>query len=133
MRARCPYDYAVIRVVPRVEREEFVNVGVILSCPEQDFLQARIEPDELRLRALDPQIDLAALHVHLDAMALICLGGAEAGPIGRLPPRERFHWLTAPRSTIIQTSAAHAGQAADPAVALERLMTTMVRVAASRG
>ncbi len=132
MLARCSYDYAVIRVVPRVEREEFVNVGVILSCPERDFLQARIEPDAARLRALDPAIELAALHAHLETIPLICRGGAEAGPIGRLPPRERFHWLTAPRSTIIQTSAAHAGQSADPAAALERLMKTMVRTVLPR-
>jgi hypothetical protein len=125
--AHCSYDYAVIRVVPRVERGEFVNVGVILSCPTRDFLEARIELDEPRLRALDPLLDLAAVRVHLAPIPLICRGGAEGGPIGRLPPRERFHWLTAPRSTIIQTSAAHAGRAADPAAALARLMDTMVR------
>jgi hypothetical protein len=133
VRARCSYDYAVIRVVPRVERGEFVNVGVIVSCPGQDFLEARLEPDEARLRALDPAIDLAALRAHLAPIPLICRGGDAAGPIGRLSPRERFHWLTAPRSTIIQTSAAHAGRAADPAAALERLMDTMVRVRAARG
>ena len=133
MHARCSYDYAVIRVVPRVERGEFVNVGVILSCPTRDFLEARIELDESRLRALDPMLDLAAVRAHLAPIPLICRGGAEAGPIGRLPPRERFHWLTAPRSTIIQTSAAHAGRAADPAAALERLMDTMVRTGSGHG
>ena len=128
MHARCSYDYAVIRVVPRVDREEFVNVGVIVSCPAREFLEARIELDAARLLALDPALDLPALRAHLAPIPLICAGGAAAGPIGRLSPRERFHWLTAPRSTIIQTSAAHAGQAADPAAALERLMATMVRV-----
>jgi hypothetical protein len=126
------YDYAVIRVVPRVERGEFVNVGVIVSCPACDFLEARLEPDEARLRALDPALDLPTLHAHLAPFPLICRGGDAAGPIGRLAPRERFHWLTAPRSTIIQTSAVHAGRAGDPAVALERLLATMVRVAPAR-
>lgn len=128
MHARCSYDYAVIRVVPRVERGEFVNVGVIVSAPAREFLEARIELDEARLLALDPALDLPALRAHLAPIPLICAGGAAAGPIGRLSPRERFHWLTAPRSTIIQTSAAHAGQAVDPAAALERLMATMVRI-----
>jgi hypothetical protein len=132
VRARCSYDYAVIRVVPRVERGEFVNVGVILSCPARDFLEARIELDEPRLRALDPTLDLDAVRAHLAPIPLICRGGVESGPIGRLPPRERFHWLTAPRSTIIQTSAAHAGRAVDPAAALERLMDTMVRAPRAR-
>ncbi len=128
MHARCSYDYALIRVVPRVERGEFVNVGVIVSAPSREFLEARIELDAARLLALDPALDLPALRAHLAPIPLICAGGAAAGPIGRLSPRERFHWLTAPRSTIIQTSPAHAGQAADPAAALERLMATMVRL-----
>ncbi|APV50009.1 hypothetical protein BWI17_10130 [Betaproteobacteria bacterium GR16-43] len=129
MPARCSYDYAVIRVVPRVEREEFVNVGVILSCHEQDFLQAAIEVDEARLRALDPAIDMALVRSHLEAIPRVCAGGDAAGPIGKLSPRERFRWLTAPRSTILQVSPAHTGRSEDPAKALEHLVATMVRTA----
>jgi hypothetical protein len=125
---RCKYDYAVIRVVPRVEREEFVNVGVIVSCPALEFLEARIELDERRVLALDPAVDLQAVRAHLATIPLICAGGDAAGPIGKLPMRERFHWLTAARSTIIQTSPAHAGQMAEPGAAMERLLETMVRV-----
>jgi DUF3037 family protein len=121
------YDYAVVRVVPRVEREEFVNVGVIVSCPLEGFLEARIEVDEARLTALDPGIDLDAVRAHLDTIPAICAGGGGAGPIGRLPAKERFRWLTAPRSTIIQTSAAHSGLFDDPARLLEHLLDTMVR------
>ncbi len=124
---RAAYDYALIRVVPRVERGEFVNVGVVLSCKGGDFLEARIELDEARLRALDPGVDLDTVRSHLAAFAAICAGGASAGPIGKLPQRERFHWLTAPRSTMIQTSPMHTGRCADPAAAIERLLDTMVR------
>lgn len=121
------YDYALIRVVPRVERGEFVNVGVVLSCKTGDFIEARIELDEVRLRALDPGVDLDAVRAHLAAFAAICAGGDDAGPIGRLPARERFHWLTAPRSTMIQTSPVHTGRCADPAASISRLLDTMVR------
>ena len=121
------YDYALIRVVPRVERGEFVNVGVVLSCKSGGGLEARIEVDEMRLRALDPAIDIDTVRGHLGAFAAICAGGVEAGPIGRLPPRERFRWLTAPRSTMIQTSPTHTGRCADPVAAIERLLDTMVR------
>lgn len=124
----CSYDYAMVRVVPRVEREEFINVGVIVSCVERDFLDARIELDEARLIALDRTVDITAVRNHLASIPVICRGGPEAGPIGRLKPRERFHWLVAPRSTIIQTSRVHLGRCTDPAALLERLMQTMVRV-----
>jgi len=127
--ARASYDYAVIRVVPRVEREEFVNVGVILSCPASDFLDARIHVNVARLRALDPTLDIDNLERHLASFPLICRGGAEAGPIGALPPRQRFHWLVAPRSTQIQTSQVHAGLCDDPAAALEHLLQKMVLTA----
>jgi len=130
--APCSYDYAVIRVVPRVEREEFVNVGVIVSCHEREFLEARIELDEARVLALDPRADLATVRSHLDTIPVICAGGEAAGPIGKLTPRERFRWLVAPRSTIIQVSAAHTGRAEDPAYALERLLNSMVRTPVSR-
>ncbi|MEO5691764.1 MAG: DUF3037 domain-containing protein [Usitatibacter sp.] len=127
MPAPCTYDYAVIRVVPRVEREEFVNVGVIVSCPSKGFLAARIEVDESRLQALDPAMDLEAVRAHLQTIPAICAGGENAGPIGKLSPKERFRWLTAPRSTVIQTSPAHTGYLDDPERALERLVETMVR------
>ena len=127
------YDYALIRVVPRVERGEFVNVGVVLSCKTGDFIEARIELDEARLRALDAAVDLDTVREHLAAFAAICAGGDDAGPIGRLPARERFHWLTAPRSTMIQTSPVHTGRCADPASAIARLLDTMVRAPRARG
>jgi hypothetical protein len=121
------YDYAIIRVVPKVEREEFVNVGVILSCPAREFLAARIEVDERRLLTLDPTIDIDAVRAHLASISAICAGGEQAGPIGRLSQRERFHWLVAPRSTIIQTSPVHSGRCHDPDRAIEHLLNTMVR------
>lgn len=121
------YDYAMVRVVPRVEREEFVNVGVVLSCPAAEFLEARIELDEQRLVALDPTVDLASIRAHLASFPLIAGGGAAAGPIGKLTQRERFHWLVAPRSTIIQVSAVHTGRCQTPAAAMEHLLATMVR------
>ena len=127
MHTHAAYDYALIRVVPRVERGEFVNVGVVLSCKGNDFLDARIELDEARLRVLDPSVDLETVRNHLAAFTAICAGGTEAGPIGGLPPRERFRWLTAPRSTMIQTSPTHSGRCADPLAAIEHLLDTMVR------
>jgi len=123
----CTYDYAVIRVVPRVEREEFVNVGVIVSCHERDFLEARIELDPSRLLALDPSLDVEATRANLATIPVVCRGGAEAGAIGQLPQRSRFHWLVSPRSTIIQFSPVHTGRTDDPEAALERLLETMVR------
>jgi hypothetical protein len=121
------YDYAIVRVVPKVERAEFVNVGVLVSCPERDLLLARIEVDERRLLSLDPTLDLQAVQTHLAAIPTICAGGEQAGPIGRLSQRERFHWLVAPRSTIIQTSPTHTGSASDLDAVVERLLQTMVR------
>ena len=121
------YDYAIIRVVPKVERAEFVNAGVILSCPGLDYLDAHIELDARRVLALDPGVDLSLVERQLAAIPLICSGGAEAGPIGQLSPRERFHWLVAPRSTIIQTSPVHTGRCCRPAATLERLLESMVR------
>ena len=127
MRDHCSYDYAVVRVVPRVEREEFMNVGVIVSCPAYDFLSARVEIDATRLRAFAPQLDIDLVRNHTDSIARICAGGKNAGPIGQLSTRERFHWLVAPRSTIIQVSAAHSGRCAEPAAVLEHLLEKMVR------
>ena len=124
------YDYAVIRVVPRVDRAEFVNVGVIVSCQRSDLLEARIEVNEQRLLALDPGLDLRAVREHLAAIPAICAGGETAGPIGRLSRRERFDWLTAPRSTMIQTSPVHSGRCRDPGEVIEHLLATMVRLPA---
>jgi hypothetical protein len=120
------YDYAVVRVVPKVDREEFINAGVILSCPDLSFLEARIKLDESRLLALDANIDLELVIKHLAAIPIICRGGDGAGSIGQLPQRQRFHWLVAPRSTVIQTSPVHTGRCNDPAAALQRLVVTMV-------
>jgi len=126
------YDYAIIRVVPKVEREEFVNVGAIVSCPGNGFLDARIELDEKRIKALDPTADLDQIRAHLETIPAICAGGKDAGPIGQLPQRERFHWLVAPRSTVIQTSPVHTGSCKDPAALLEHLLEAMVRTAQRR-
>jgi len=123
------YDYAIIRVVPKVEREEFINAGVIVSSPAHQFLDARIELDERRLLALDPTLDLDSIRAHLATIPAICAGGADSGPIGRLPQRERFHWLVAPRSTVIQTSPVHTGSCGEPAALLIHLLETMVRPA----
>jgi Protein of unknown function (DUF3037) len=120
------YDYAVVRVVPKVDREEFINAGVILSCPELSFLEARIKLDESRLLALDAEVDLDLVRKHLAAIPTICRGGVDAGSIGQLPQRRRFEWLVAPRSTVIQTSPVHTGRCSDPTAALEHLVATMV-------
>ena len=127
MPARCSYEYAVVRVVPRVEREEFVNAGVIVFCLERGFLSARVELDRERVRALAPDADLAVVEEHLRAIPAICAGGEGSGPIGRLSPRERFRWLVAPRSTVVQPSPVHAGLCDDPERALESLFERMVR------
>jgi len=121
------YDYAVIRVVPRVERGEFVNAGIILSCDVERILLSSIELDEKALLAIDSHVDLDLVRSVLQTIPAICAGGDAAGDIGRLSARERFHWLVAPRSTIVQTSPVHTGQCAEPAAALNHLMQTMVR------
>jgi hypothetical protein len=103
------FDYAIVRVVPRVERAEFINAGVIVFCLQQRFLEARVHIDETRLRVLWPQIDLDLVRQHLEAIPKIAAGDPSAGPIARLSQRERFHWLVSPRSTIIQPSPVHSG------------------------
>jgi hypothetical protein len=123
------YDYAVVRVVPRVERHEFVNAGVIVSCPAAKLLSCGFDLDEARLKALDPNADIEAVRDHLAAFERICIGGPDAGPIGQLPARQRFHWLIAPRSSIIQTSPAHTGRAAKAENVVEHLLDRMVRQA----
>jgi len=120
------YSYAIVRVVPRVEREEFLNVGVILFARARRFLDVRIELDEDRLKAFAPEVDQAAIERHLEAFRAVCAGSAAAGPIAALSLSDRFHWLTAPRSTVVQPSAAHAGLCEDPAAALERLFASAV-------
>jgi hypothetical protein len=120
------FDYAVVRVMPRVERGELINAGVILFCLEKDFLQARVEVNEERLRALWPGTDLDLIRQHLEAIPRIALGAQEAGPIARLTIRERFRWLVAPRSTMIQVSPVHAGLCAQPELALDELFRQMV-------
>ncbi len=128
MHAAEVYDYTAIRLVPRVERGEFINVGILLSCAARHHLDVRVELDEARARALDPRLDLALVHRLLAAIETVCRGGAEAGPIGLLPPRARFHWLTAQRSAIIQTSPVHSGKCADFNATMEHLLDRMVRV-----
>ncbi|MGI8786163.1 MAG: DUF3037 domain-containing protein [Pyrinomonadaceae bacterium] len=121
------FDYAVIRVVPRVEREEFFNVGVILSCPSQKFLEARIELNIEKLKCFAPQVEVDAIRSYLDIIPKICAGEIGAGIIGQMSQRERFYWLTAQRSTIIQSSPVHTGLCADANETLEHLLDKMVR------
>ena len=120
------YDYAIVRVVPCVERGEYINAGVILFCRTRRFLDALIYLDVPRLTTLYPDIDLDMVQRHLEIIPLVCAGSAEAGAIGQLSQSERFHWLVSPRSTIIQTSPAHSGLSTDPAATLEHLLKTMV-------
>ncbi|HEV2845694.1 MAG TPA: DUF3037 domain-containing protein [Thermoanaerobaculia bacterium] len=128
MPARSSFDYAILRVVPRVEREEFINAGVLLFCLERDFLAARVEVNEPRLRALWPGAEVELIRQHLEAIPRICAGSPDGGPIARLSLRERFHWLVAPRSTIIQVSPVHTGLCDSPERALEELFRQMVLV-----
>ena len=120
------YDYAILRVVPRVDRGEAVNVGVILSCPELQFLDARIELDETRLLTLDPTVDLPTVRETLNAIVAVCRGDRETGPLGEMPQRNRFHFLVGPRSTIVQPSPTHTGRTPDPAATLDALMLKLV-------
>jgi hypothetical protein len=114
-------------VVPRVDRGEAVNVGVILSCPERQFLEARIDLNEARLLALDPTVDLLTVRETLNAIVAVCRGDSETGPLGEMPQRNRFHFLVNPRSTIVQPSPAHTGRTSDPAATLDALMLKLVR------
>lgn len=126
MPAPSSFDYAVVRVVPRVEREEFINAGVILFCRSQRFLGARIALDRQRLAILDPRLNPEEVERHLALIPLICAGGPNAGPIGSLPLADRFHWLVAPRSSIIQTSPVHTGLCTEPDQVLAHLLEKMV-------
>lgn len=109
MHALASFDYAIVRVVPRVERQEFINAGVIVLCLERRFLAARIRLDSNRLLALAKDADVELISQHLEAIGRICQGDPAAGPVAQLSQRERFHWLVSPRSTIIQTSPVHTG------------------------
>jgi hypothetical protein len=122
------FDYAIVRVVPRVERGEFINVGIILICRAKRYLAARIELDEARLAALFPGLDMAELRQHLEVIPRICAGTPDSGPIGQLSQQEKFHWLVAPRSTVIQVSPPHSGFCFDPNHTLDHLLATLVRL-----
>ena len=128
MLEKSSFSYALIRLVPRVEREEFINVGVIVYCPAQSFLKALMELDRARLAAVAPNLSVEEIEPHLEAIQVICRGGAEAGAIGSLSLSARFHWLTAPRSTVIQTSMVHTGMCDDPETVLSDLLNKMVRL-----
>lgn len=120
------FDYAVLRLAPRVEREEFINVGVILFCRTLRFLDCRICLDGERLAALAPGFDCAAAQAQLDLVPLLCAGGAAAGAIGELDQAERFRWLASPRSTVVQVSPVHGGLCDDPQAALDDLFQRLV-------
>lgn len=120
------FEYAVIRVVPHVEREEFLNVGIVLFCASQKFLESIIAPDYERLQVFCDELDLEGLKAHLLSFQRICQGGKDSGPIGRLALAERFRWLTATRSTVVQTSQVHPGLCTDPAETIRRLYLQLV-------
>ena len=124
--SRSPFAYTVLRAVPRVERGEFINVGVVLFCRERRFLQARIGLDAARLQILAPECDAAEIRAQLEAIVRVADGDADAGPIARLSQSERFHWISSPHSTIVQRSEAHTGLTDDPATTLEHLFRTLV-------
>ena len=123
---RNAFQYAIVRVLPRVERGECLNVGVVLLCRAQRYLGARIALDERRLAAFAPDLDPASIRPHLAAIERIAAGNPDAGPIARLGQAERFHWLVAPSSTVIQPSEVHTGLCVDPAAELDHLVATLV-------
>jgi hypothetical protein len=124
------FEYALLRVVPRVDRGEFINAGVVLYCRDARFLDARVYLDPERLRALDPNLDPEIVREHLEVAKLVCSGGPQAGAVGLLPPGQRFGWLVAPRSTVVQPSPVHTGFTDDPSQAIEHLLRTMVHTPA---
>lgn len=126
MQEKSLYEYAVIRVLPRVEREEFINVGVIVYCQSLDYLRAECTIDEGRLASFAAGRDLSQVKEHLGSVCQICSGSDDSGPIGKMSPGERFRWLTAPRSTVVQTSAVHTGFTNDPNETLTRLVEKLV-------
>ena len=120
------FEYAIVRVVPRVEREEFLNVGIILHCAMQEFLRMKSALDERRLRSLHGDVNIEEIKAHLKMFEQVCDGSASAGPIATLPAGERFRWLTAPRSTIVQTSPVHTGLCGDARTTLDHLVAALV-------
>ena len=126
MSEQLSFEYAVIRVVPKVEREEFMNVGVIVYCQSLSFLNAAFYLDEMRLGALSPNLEMEEIKKHLAAFCEICKGGPAAGPIGKLDMGSRFRWLTATRSTVLQCSRVHPGLTEDPAATLKDLHARLV-------
>ena len=128
MRDTHSYDYAILRIVPSVEREEFVNAGVVLHCAELAYLACRLEIDATRVHALWPALDLEIIRPHLEAFPKICAGDPDAGPIARLSRRERFQWLVSPRSTIIQVSPVHSGMCESPEAAVDEIFRRLVRL-----
>ncbi len=128
MREPTAFDYAVVRVVPRVDRDEFVNAGVIVFAPQERFLEARTHLDEARVRALWPTADVEQIRRHLEAIPRIAAGDPAAGPIARLSQSARFHWLTSPRSTMIQISPVRTGLSSEPEKLLDHLAQELVSV-----
>jgi hypothetical protein len=126
VRALSSFEYAVLRIVPRVEREEFINAGVIVFCLERKFLRARVHVDEERLRALYPDLDIEHIRDHLEGFRKVAEGAADGGPVAALSIRQRFHWLVAPRSTVIQVSPVHAGMCEEPEEVLDALCRKLV-------
>ena len=120
------FEYAVVRVVPHVEREEFINVGIVLLCSARKYLGSTFHVDEKKLKALCEEFDIDELRDYIDSFNRICGGGAQGGAIGLLPPHERFRWLTAARSTVLQTSKVHPGLCHDPAEMLSHLHSQLV-------
>lgn len=127
MRAKHTYSYAILRVVPRVDRGEFINAGIILWCPKQNVLEAEILLDEKRLKAIDPGIDMDEVRNHLSIIPAICRGEDAGGAIAKMPLTQRFGWLTATRSTVIQTSPIHMGQCENTALIMKQLITRLVQ------
>lgn len=127
MQQKCLYEYAVIRALPRVDREEFINVGVILYCAERNFLRAECLIDEERFTAFAGASAMDDIKPHLESVCHISSGATSAGPIGKLSIGERFRWLTAPRSTIVQTSPTHTGFTDDPEKTLRTLLDKLVK------
>lgn len=128
MPARAPYEYTVVRIVPCVEREEFLNAGVILFCKQHRFLAARLSLDAARLLALQPCADVPEIRRQLEVIEMIVRGGRDAGDIGALSPAERFRWLASPRNTVVQPSPVHPGLCEDPQAALDEIFARLVPV-----
>lgn len=127
MRDKDVFEYAIVRIVPRVEREEFLNAGIVLYCATQNFLCAVFALNERRLRVMNPDVNISEIHEHLRVFERVCAGGPKAGAIGELPVGERFRWLTAPRSNVVQTSPVHTGLTANARETLDHLLATLVK------